>query len=184
MRFKVAFVVAVLLSLTVSACSGTVRSVAPQKTALIPTCRAAELQAEGFGSDGTAGSEVLYLALTNVGIRSCVVQGWPDVRFLGADRTPVKPFATHTRHGLMGRVRRRIVTLAPHGRALFVVLVHYRGLPSRCPHAYFLRVRIPGASTTSTVAIGALTVCQRGEVTPVEPDLDDALGNMAVERNE
>jgi len=134
-----------------------------------PTCRAAQLQGRLSGSNGAAGTIILYVTLTNGGT-TCAMKGYPGLILMHG----VNPLTTRVAHGGLSLLSQkpRLVLLAHGGAATF--LVGYSdvvtGDEQSCPSSDAMLVRPP--SQTNWIRVAArVQACSRGTLreSPVLP---------------
>jgi len=69
--------------------AATTSTAAPTTTAADPQCATLELSGSIGDGDGGAGQLYQPLVLTNIGGRSCTIEGYPDVTLLDGDGNPI-----------------------------------------------------------------------------------------------
>jgi uncharacterized protein DUF4232 len=151
-----------LLALTATAwaatSSGKGHAAAAASTAL-PNCAASELGvwvAADYGQ-GATGSTFIPLEFTNVGSRTCTLQGYPGVAALGRNLNQLGPAATRNH-----LITPSTVTLAP-GQTAHAVLQYIQAVATNCPvaqqvPAYELQV-IPPNRTNKDHALFDFETC-------------------------
>jgi hypothetical protein len=125
-------------------------------------------------TEGAAGSTYRTITYTNIGRWSCVVNGFPAVMFVGPRGRPLGAPAVQTGGPA------KAVTLAPGGKAKFVVRAINAGIQTGCqtPSTYTratgLRIVPPGSGRPTIVPISGANACrsrsvQQLSVGPVTP---------------
>ncbi|OHV34392.1 MULTISPECIES: DUF4232 domain-containing protein [Pseudofrankia] len=104
----------------------------PPAQKMVASCWSYQLRPAIVGGEGAAGSTYLTISYTNVGRHSCVVKGYPYVAFVNAHGRQLGAPAARTA-GTAGRAK--AVTLAPGGKATFVVREVHAGIPAGCDTA-------------------------------------------------
>lgn len=144
--------IAALLALTATAwaatSSGRGHTAAAASTTL-PNCAASELGvwvAADYGQ-GAAGSTYIPLEFTNVGTRTCTLNGYPAVAALDRSLNQLGPAATRNH-----LITPSTVTLAP-GQTAHAVLQYIQAVATNCPlaqqvPAYELQVNPPNRTNT------------------------------------
>ncbi|MDT3440546.1 MULTISPECIES: DUF4232 domain-containing protein [unclassified Pseudofrankia] len=102
---------------------------APSTQRWFPPCRSSQLRPAIVGGEGAAGSTYVTLSYTNIGRHRCVVKGYPHVVFVNARGSRIGAPAAW----MAGTVKP--VTLAPGGKAKFVVREVHAGIPAGCDTA-------------------------------------------------
>jgi len=136
----------------------------------VPPCRAVRITAGQFGvGHGHFGGALLFW---NEGRVTCTVRGYPRVETIPATGGGPEAIA-HTPRGylgglLPGTTRIPVVTLAPSGVAAAILegSVAPPASAARCPRYGALRVGLPGARTTTTLAIETAG-CSHLQVHPI-----------------
>lgn len=148
----------------------------------VPACTAANLSLKFAGEDAGAGQRWDTIAVGNRGRTSCSIQGFPEVRMLGEDGTPVKGVTIEQslQQGPGAGPAERI-EIAPKGRAVFYL--HWTPIQSggeTCPRVTRLEVTVPGGRS-GLIPLEATPCGGRAEVTPFRkaPDADGGASGSA-----
>lgn len=135
-----------------------------------PACTAANLSLKLVGEDAGAGQRWDTIAVGNRGRASCSIQGFPVVRMLGEDGTPVKGVSIEqSLQGPQAGPAER-VEIPPKGRAVFHL--HWTPIQSgseTCPHVTRLEVTVPGGRS-GLIPFEATPCGGRAQVTPLRKD--------------
>lgn len=188
----------ILLSCGLSACGGSSSSTAADHTATLappvppstatvtrtvatPTttttatsastaCTASDLGLAFAGSNGAAGTIVIYLKVHNTGSTPCHTFGYPGVEFLAKDGAGLNTASTRTTHDVLGSVPETRIQLGPGQAASFRLAVSTVGGQGSCANAYGLQVIPPDDTATLRVAFpNGIFQCGRTTVSPLEP---------------
>lgn len=186
--------VVILLSCGVSACGGSSSTTADHTATLAPptstatvtrtvttpttttassastACTAHDLGLAFEGSNGAAGTIVIYLEVHNTGSTPCHTFGYPGVEFLAKDGTGLNTASTRTTHDVLGSVPETAIQLGPGQAASFRLAVSTVGGQGSCVNAYGVQVIAPDDTATMSVAFpNGIFQCGRTTVSPLEP---------------
>ncbi len=144
-----------------SAAAGTTTAVPAARPAAAPECRAADLRADYRARDAAAGHRYGVVRLRNTSDRSCVVQGYGGLSYVGAGRSQIGAAADRD----PGTAPRVVLEPGERATSLVTETVAADYPRSRCRPAHVDAFRVyPPDATRSQVVAHPTSGCRNPEV--------------------
>ncbi|WP_342641589.1 DUF4232 domain-containing protein [Rhodoligotrophos ferricapiens] len=134
-------------------------------------CSGLNLKIDSEGQDATNGANAFAYKITNIGAKSCTLDGHPRVELLDTKGQPISDMAIEPSDEAAGQEaeRKTPVTMNPGDEAFFAIEFPTGRHTDDCRNAVELRATLPGTEMPATFP-GSFTACGPVKVSPISAD--------------